>query len=70
MQAYSQEVGIGQSFPVLADNNYAFGTNTPMTNNVHPEMCAVSPQMRIIGCYSGHGSHFDAMDAVRTHAGL
>ena len=41
-----------------------------MTQEVHPEMCAVSPEMRIISCYSGHGGYVNALNDIRAHAGL
>lgn len=74
MEAYANQVGI-TSFPVLADNANNFANATPMTQLRHPEMCAVSPELRIISCHSGHshndhGGYLDAMDAIRSHAGL
>lgn len=66
---YAQAIG-AQSFPVFADGSRTIANNTPMTQNTHPEMCALAPDMTIISCYSGHGAHNQAFAAIRTHAGL
>jgi hypothetical protein len=41
-----------------------------MTQEVHPEMCALSPDLEIISCYYGHGGYEDALQDIRDHAGL
>ena len=63
---YAQQLGITQ-FPVLADGVGAFKSVTPMTQLKHPEMCAITPDMRIISCASGHTSHFQLMNDIRAH---
>jgi hypothetical protein len=68
-EAYAETIG-SPSFPVFADGSYAITAATPMTNITHPEMCALTPEMEIISCYSGHGSYENALDDIRAHAGL
>ena len=58
------------NFPIMADGNGLVAGATPLTNEVHPEMCAVSPEFEIIKCYSGHGGYEDALQDIRNHAGL
>ena len=42
-----------------------------MTQEVKPELCALTPELEIIGCYTGHGVAIDeALQAIREHAGL
>ena len=36
----------------------------------HPQMCALSDELEILGCYTGHGAYEDALDEIRDHAGL
>jgi len=57
-------------FPVLADAQTLFASVTPMTQQVHPEMCALAPDMTIISCYSGHGGYEGALNDIRAHAGM
>ena len=57
-------------FPVLADAQSTFASLTPMTQQVHPEMCALTPDLKIISCYSGHGGYEGALQDIRNHAGL
>ena len=58
-------------FPVLADGSETFKALTPMTQEVHPEMCALTPDMKILSCYSGHGSGVEAaLQDIRDHAGI
>ena len=54
--------------PVLADGTYTLATITPMTQNTHPELCSLTPELAIINCYFGHGSIDDALEDIRTHA--
>ncbi len=67
--AYASEVG-AQNFPVFADPGRAYANATPMTQAKHPEMCALAPDMTIIQCFDGHGAHFNALAAIKQHAGL
>ena len=54
--------------PVLADGTYTLATLTPMTQNAHPELCAVTPELMIISCYTGHGTIHTALEDIRAHA--
>ena len=58
------------NFPILADNTEKIAGATPLTQMTHPEMCALSPELEIISCYSGHGSHQNCFNDIRAHAGL
>lgn len=69
VDAYARQVGIS-NFPVFADGSRNYANATPMTQEAHPEMCAVSPEMRIISCYAGHGGYENALNDIRVHAGL
>ena len=69
VEAYARQVGI-TTFPVFADGGSNYANATPMTQLRHPEMCAVSPEMRIISCYHGHGGYEAALNDIRVHAGL
>lgn len=66
---YAETIG-SPSFPVLADGNGSISDATPMTQFTHPEMCALTPELEIISCYSGHGGYDDALSDIRDHAGL
>ena len=68
-EAYALQVGI-TTFPVFADGAGNYANATPMTQMRRPEMCAVSPEMRIISCYHGHGGYQSALSDIRAHAGL
>jgi hypothetical protein len=68
-EAYASDLGITE-FPVLADGRQGLAGITPMTQQTHPEMCALAPDMTILGCYSGHGGYSNALDDIRDHAGL
>jgi len=67
--AYAQQVGIN-SFPVFADGSYSIASATPMTQAVHPEMCALAPDWTIISCASGHGTYSGLLNDIKAHAGL
>jgi len=54
--------------PVLADGSRSLVGVTPMTQNVHPELCSLTPDMKIIGCYFGHGTIDEALEDIRAHA--
>lgn len=67
--AYHERIG-SPEFPIFADENYTLADASPLTQLVHPEMCAVTPEFEFISCHSGHGGHQDALDAIREHAGI
>ena len=54
--------------PVLADGTRTLATITPMTQNAHPELCALTPELAIISCYHGHGTIESALQDIRDHA--
>lgn len=66
--AYARYLGI-TDFPVMADGDLNFVAVTPMTQESHPEVCAIAPDLRVISCYSGHGSYETALDDIRRRAG-
>ena len=68
-ESYSETIG-SPNFPVFADGTGKIKGATPMTQNTHPEMCALTPEMEIISCYSGHGGYQGALDDIKAHAGL
>ena len=68
-QAFANDLNI-TAFPVMADGRFGLASITPMTQNTHPEMCSLAPDLSILGCYSGHGGYEDALDDIREHAGL
>lgn len=68
-ESYAETIG-DPTFPVFADGSRLIVDATPMTQLVHPEMCALTPDMTIISCSSGHGSYKDMLDDIREHAGL
>ena len=41
-----------------------------MTQQTHPEMCALTSDLEIIGCAQGHGKIEGMLDDIRAHAGL
>lgn len=41
-----------------------------MTQDTHPEVCALSDTLEILDCTTGHGGFEDMMDAIRGDAGL
>ena len=43
---------------------------TPMNGESHPELCAIGPDMKILECWSGHGTVQTALDKIRETAGL
>ena len=67
--AYHERIG-SPSFPMFADGNDILANASPLTLQVHPEMCALTPDFEFIECFSGHGGHNRALDAIREHAGL
>lgn len=68
-EAYAETIG-SPDFPVFADGERIIAGATPMTQKVHPELCAFAPDMTIIKCYSGHGSYERALNQIMDHAGL
>ena len=67
--SYHQTIG-EPDFPILADGEGLLPDRTPMSGRVHPEICAIAPDMSIISCDSGHGGFQVAMDDIEDHAGL
>jgi len=67
--SYANTIG-AEDFPVFADGTKQIAGVTPMTQQVHPSMCALTPEFKILNCFSGHGSYEDALDEVKTDAGL
>ena len=67
--SYHERIG-SPDFPLLADASYALVDASPMTQLVHPEMCALTPEFELMSCYSGHGSYEDALQDIREHAGI
>ena len=67
--SYHQTIG-EPDFPILADGEGLLPDRTPMSGRVHPEICAIAPDMSIISCDSGHGGYQLAMDDIKDHAGL
>ena len=66
--AYAEAIN-SPTFPVFADGNDLVVNATPLTNNARPEMCALSPELEIIGCFTGYDGHENALNAIKTHAG-
>jgi hypothetical protein len=56
--------------PIFADGTRTLANITPMTQNAHPELCALTPELAIISCYAGHGKIENALQDIRVHAGL
>lgn len=67
--SYHERIG-APSFPIFADGTGKLAGATPMTQQVHPEMCALTPELEIISCYNGHGGYEQALDDITVHAGL
>ncbi|MAA80306.1 MAG: hypothetical protein CL916_13715 [Deltaproteobacteria bacterium] len=67
--AYHERIG-EPTFPVLADGSGLLAGSTPMTQEHHPEMCALTPEFEIISCYKGHGGYEQALADIKAHAGL
>ena len=67
--AYAQTIG-NPSFPVFADGTGVLAGATPMTQKTHPELCALSPELEILSCYSGHMAYLSALDDIKAHAGF
>ena len=68
--AYAEYIG-DPDYPVFADPGAATITAaTPLTADVHPELCVIGPDMVLLECYSGHGKIDSGLDLVRDHAGL
>jgi hypothetical protein len=68
-EAYAETVG-AKKFPVFADGKEKFADATPIDFTTHPYLCAISPEMVILECFSGHGTTDAALDAVRADAGI
>ena len=67
--SYAERIG-SPNFPVLAGGDGAIVDATPFTQDAHPEVCAVTPELEILECFVGHGGAADALDVIRSHAGI
>ena len=67
--SYAESIG-NPIFPVFADGNDTVVDATPLTNNARPEMCALSPDLEIIKCYTGYDGYANALADIKIHAGL
>jgi hypothetical protein len=67
--AYADRIG-SPNFPILAGGDGSIVDATPMTQEAHPEICAFTPDLEIIECFVGHGGSDDALDVIRSHAGI
>ena len=67
--SYANYIG-GPDFPIFADSEGVLKDATPMTQETHPEVCALSDELEILDCTTGHGGFETMMDAIRDHAGL
>ncbi|MAA80645.1 MAG: hypothetical protein CL916_15420, partial [Deltaproteobacteria bacterium] len=67
--AYAQSIA-NPDFPVFVDGEDMVVGATPLTNNSRPEMCVLSPDLEIVGCYTGYDGHENALNEIKTHAGL
>lgn len=65
--AYAERIG-SPNFPVLAGGDGAIVDATPLTQDAHPEVCAMTPELEVIDCFVGHGGSDDALDVIRSHA--
>ena len=68
-EAYDEVIG-SPRFPIFADGNGKIADRTPITQLTHPEMCALTDEMVILGCHAGHGAYEDALDDIRDHLAL
>lgn len=68
-EAYAEYIG-DPRFPVFADGEGRFERTTPLDPSSHPQICALTDELVILGCYNGHGTYEDALDDIREHAGL
>lgn len=67
--AYAQSIE-NPDFPVFVDGEDLVVGATPLTNNSRPEMCVLSPDLEIVGCYTGYDGHENALNEIKNHAGL
>jgi hypothetical protein len=67
--SYANTIG-AEDFPVFADSTKEITGVTPITQQSHPQMCALSPEFKILKCFTGHGGYLDALDEIRTDAGI
>ena len=67
--SYADTIG-NPDFTVMADGDRLIAGATPMTQDRHPEMCGIAPDMTIITCFYGHGGYDQALEAIKAHAGL
>lgn len=69
VENYASYIG-SPDFPIFADGDGVIKGATPMTQEQHPEMCGISPELEILECDSGHGGYEGILDTIREHAGL
>jgi hypothetical protein len=67
--AYATTIDAQES-PVFADGGGALIGATPFTGNTRPELCALTPDMEILACTTGHGAYQGLLNQIKTHAGL
>ena len=67
--SYANTIG-AEDFPVFADDARRIAQNTPMDQKSHPQICAISDEMVILECFSGHNTYEATLDKIREHAGL
>ena len=65
---YADSLG-NPDHPVLSDPSEQVFEATEYDGSVLPGKCALSPQMEMLSCTSGHGNE-GLFDAIREHAGL
>ncbi|MFT4627877.1 MAG: hypothetical protein ACI8PZ_006569 [Myxococcota bacterium] len=65
---YHDAIG-APKYGVMADPQAASLDHTPYDGQGLPGKCALSPEMEILGCTTGHQND-DLLDVIRAHAGL
>ena len=63
---YADALG-NPSYPVVADETQQVFEATTYDGSSLPGKCALSPEMEILTCTTGHGNE-DLFDAISTHA--
>ncbi len=67
-ESYFETIG-EPTYPVLADTTGRLLDVTPYDGEALPGKCALSPQMELLECTTGHGNE-TLFDVIREHAGL
>ena len=67
--AFAEQIG-SPSFPVFTDGKDMVVGATPLTINPKREVCALSPELEIIGCFTGYDGYENALNTIKDHAGL